>query len=223
MLEYGQTVNFEVKALQDTGTFEGYASTYGNTDHGGDIVAPGAFDGSISARPPGKVKMLFNHDLNEVIGVWQQFQSDNIGLKGTGRLLLETTSGKNVYEQIKAGALDSLSIGYRVLDAAYDRTTETRTIIKAVLMEVSVVTFPMNEMAGITGIKSEDIDGLNTLSDMERFLRDAGAGFSRKDATGFVSRMKSIIQREAERDHEQYLLKQLVAKMRPGNRNGDTQ
>ena len=31
MLEYGQTINFEVKALQDTGTFEGYASTYSNT------------------------------------------------------------------------------------------------------------------------------------------------------------------------------------------------
>lgn len=214
-LEYGTATSFEVKALQDAGSFEGYASTYGNTDAGGDIVAPGAFADSLQGRTS-KVKMLLNHNRDEVIGVWKGMQSDNIGLKVEGQLLLTTTRGKDVYEQIKAGALDSLSIGYRVLEDAWDRVTEVRTIVKASLMEVSVVTFPMNELAGITGVKSmaEEINELTTLPDMERFLRDAGTGMSRKDATGFVSRLKAIIQREAERDHEQVLLKQLVAKMR---------
>ena len=46
-----KTFDFKVKALHDDDedffTFEGYASTFGNEDLGGDIVRPGAFQDSI--------------------------------------------------------------------------------------------------------------------------------------------------------------------------------
>jgi HK97 family phage prohead protease len=52
---------------------------------------------------------------------------------------------------MKAGALDGLSIGYRTLVDEIDRTTGVRTIKELDLLEGSVVTFPMNEQATVSG------------------------------------------------------------------------
>ena len=155
-----QTMDFglEVKALDDAGTFEGYASTFGNVDSGGDKVLPGAFvEGLASARRKGHtVKMLWNHDPGQPIGVWDDLAEDAKGLWGKGRLVMEVAKAREVHALMKAGAIDGLSIGYRTKEAAPEGNV--RLLKKLDLFEVSVVTMPMNDRAKLTSVKSEALE-----------------------------------------------------------------
>ena len=182
---------FELKAAED-GTFEGYGSVFSIEDRGGDIVMPGAFTESLAAtKAAGRMPaLLWQHAQREPIGVYTDMTEDAVGLRVKGRLALKTQRGAEAFELMKMGALTGLSIGYIVRDDSWDRVTGTRTIKKADLIEVSPVTFPMNDAARVTAVKA--IEDLGSLSEIERHLRDAG-GFSRSEATALVSRIKSVI------------------------------
>lgn len=164
-MEYKQ-LSLEWKA-DESGTIEGYGSVYGNKDLGGDIVVAGAFADSLATGR--KIKMLSQHDPHAVIGVWDELADDGKGLRVKGRILTQIQAGKDAYELVKAGAMDGLSIGYRTLRSK--DSNGARLIEKADLWEVSLVTFPMNEMTRIDAVKAADL----TERDFERVLtRDAG-------------------------------------------------
>jgi HK97 family phage prohead protease len=151
----------------EAGHIEGYGSVFEEVDRGGDIVARGAFTASLGSGR--KVKMLMQHDPGRVIGVWDDLSEDAKGLRVKGRLLTKVPAGAEAYELIKAGAMDGLSIGYRTV-RSMDRNGR-RVIMEADLWEVSVVTFPMNEMARVDAVKAADM----TRREMERLLmQDAG-------------------------------------------------
>lgn len=158
----------------EEGLIEGYGSVFDVVDLGGDIVAPGAFTQSL--RSGRKVKMLRGHDTSAVIGVWDRIEEDGKGLRVAGRLLTTVAAGREAYELAKAGAIDGLSIGYRT-GKSMDRNGR-RVILQADVLEVSLVTFPMNEMARIDTVKAaQDFNAGNPATlkrDVERFLRDAG-------------------------------------------------
>lgn len=179
-------IDLEWKA-DDAGVIEGYGSFYGNKDHGGDIVAAGAFADSLSSGR--KVKMLSQHDPYNVVGVWDEMTDDGKGLRVKGRILTAVQAGKDAYELVKAGAIDGLSIGYRTVKAK--ATNEGRLIEKADLWEVSLVTFPMNEMTRIDAVKAADM----TRRDLERVLtQDAGLARSiaRELMSGGYDAIKSM-------------------------------
>ncbi|RAP39259.1 primosome assembly protein PriA, partial [Rhodovulum viride] len=152
----------DLKALTDEGTVEGYAAIFGNVDRGGDRIAPGAFvEGMAKARQAGRsIKMLWNHDPHQPIGIWDDLAEDARGLWGKGRLVLEVARAREVHALMKAGAIGGLSIGYRTREAAPEGAV--RLIRKADLWEVSPVTFPMNDRAKISAVKSEGLDGIVT-------------------------------------------------------------
>lgn len=179
----------DAKALTEDGEFEGYASTFGNVDNGGDIVMPGAFLGSLGKRPAAKVKMLRDHDMRRMCGVWLEAREDGRGLRVKGKLILDLQEGRETYALMKAGALDSLSIGYRTLGEEYERDRDgrrsIRKITKADLMEVSIVPFPMNEDAGIDTVRGAS--AFRTIREFEAFLRDEG-GFSHTAARQIAER-----------------------------------
>ena len=155
--------------IKDDGTFVGYGSTFGNVDRGGDIVAKGAFSKSLKAMPAQKVKLLREHDFNRIAGVWNTIDEDGHGLRVEGKLLLTTDLGRETYELMKAGALDSLSIGYVTKDSERDKSG-ARLLKQIDLYEISVVALPMNPAATISAVKAEDM----TERDFERLLtRDA--------------------------------------------------
>lgn len=158
--ETGNCFEFDIKTVAEDGTFSGYASLFGVTDLGGDVVQAGAFTKSLKSKPAGKVKMLRGHDTSEPIGVWTSLVEDSRGLKATGQLILTTVKGRETYELLKAGALDGLSIGYRTKKESYDRTKKVRLLNELELHEVSVVTFPMNTSATISRVKSSDFSRL---------------------------------------------------------------
>lgn len=188
-----KTLDFdcELKATGDTGTFEGYGSVFNITDRGGDIVAAGAFAETLAAaKAAGRLPaMLWQHRQAEPIGVYTEMEEDAIGLKVKGKLALKTARGAEAYELMKMGAISGLSIGYRVRDDSWDRVTGVRTIKKADLHELSLVTMPMNDASRVSAVKT--IEELDSLSEIERHLRDV-CGLSKSEATAMVSRIKSV-------------------------------
>jgi len=134
---------------------EGYASVFGKRDQGGDTVAPGAYAASLRAlsRAGRRVKMLWQHDPGQPIGIWDEVREDATGLWVRGRLLPEVARGREAAALLEAGAIDGLSIGYRTVKASADGQGG-RVLTELELWEVSLVTFPMLAEARVAA-KSE--------------------------------------------------------------------
>ena len=177
----------QIKATGDDGTVEGYGSVFGVRDNYDDVIAKGAFVKSLKDHKAAGTMpaMLWQHDADKPIGVWTEMVEDEKGLRIKGQLAMETVKGKEAHALLKMGALNGLSIGFMSKEWAYDRETEVRTLTAIDLWEVSLVTFPANEKARVTNVKSAD--EMATPKDAEKALRDAG--FSKSDATAFVSRV----------------------------------
>ena len=177
----------QIKAAGDDGTVEGYGSVFGVRDTYDDVIAKGAFIQSLKDHKAAGTMpaMLWQHDADKPIGVWTEMVEDEKGLRIKGQLAMETVKGKEAHALLKMGALNGLSIGFMSKEWSYDRDTEVRTLTAIDLWEVSLVTFPANEKARVTNVKSAD--EMATPKDAEKALRDAG--FSKSDATAFVSRV----------------------------------
>jgi len=156
MTNKGSAIVLDTKAIDDEGMFEGYASTFGNVDQGRDIMVKGAFAKSLQSRPAGKVKLLRQHDWNAPIGVLVDAKEDSRGLFVKGRLVLESALARETHALMKAGALDSMSIGFRTIRDEFDRPKGIRKLLEVELREVSIVTFPMNEAATVSAVKAAD-------------------------------------------------------------------
>ena len=167
---------FEIKAElkadeEDEGVFEGYGSIFNNTDLGNDVIRKGAFTKSLRKKGAKGIKMLYQHKSDMPIGVFTKMQEDEKGLYVKGQLAMQTQAGREAYELMKMGALSGLSIGFRTNEKGYtyDKRTRKRIIEDVELMEVSLVTFPMNPKAQVDMVKSEDI----TIREWENGMRDA--------------------------------------------------
>jgi HK97 family phage prohead protease len=196
------TFHSDVKAVNDKGTFTGYGSIFGNEDQGSDIMQKGAFTKSLENRPASKVKMLYQHKTDEPIGVFENMYEDEKGLFVKGRLAMGTQKGREAYELLKMGALDGMSIGFRAdpdKQGYNENKRGTRTLKEVDLMEISLVTFPMNERALIENVKA----GQKNIREWEKILRDAG-GLSRTEAKiGAKALSESLSQRDAGDDNKQ--------------------
>ncbi|MDO8289726.1 MAG: HK97 family phage prohead protease [Parvibaculum sp.] len=148
-----KAVRADFKSVNGDGTFEGYASLFGAEDLGRDMVMPGAFRGTLKRRGHRGVKLLYQHDPLEPIGIWTKIVEDGRGLYVQGRLLGDVARGREVLSLMRAGAIDGLSIGYHVVKAQSDKKTGLRRLIEVDLWEISVVTFPMLPQARISSVK----------------------------------------------------------------------
>jgi HK97 family phage prohead protease len=164
--------------LQDGCEVAGYASLFGRTDQGGDVVEAGAYAASLKrlAGRGGRVKMLWQHDPGQPIGVWDEVREDATGLWVKGRILADVARGREAAALVQAGAIDGLSIGYRTLRA--DRDGQGRRVLREVeLWEVSLVTFPMLAEARVAA-KSDDPDETGTWRRLAQVLEEARAVLS---------------------------------------------
>ncbi len=170
----------------EVGLFEGLASTFGDRDMVGDIIAPGAFRASL-ARPE-RIKMLWQHDARAPIGTWEHLVETAAGLAVKGRLVLEVQRAREALALLRAGAVDALSIGFSVPKngAILEHDTSQRRITAVDLWEISVVTFPANPKARVSRVKTRDgAAALPSEREFERTLmRDAG--FSRSQARAIL-------------------------------------
>jgi HK97 family phage prohead protease len=182
----------QIKAAGEDGVIEGYGSMFGVKDNYDDVIAPGAFAASLKAHKAAGTMpaMLWQHDADDPIGVWTEMAEDAKGLRVKGQLCLDTACGKEAYALLKMGALNGLSIGFVSKVWAYDEGTDVRTLQEIDLWEVSLVTFPANEQARITGVKAADFAGLRTIRQAEQALRDAG--LSADAAKALIAEVKRI-------------------------------
>ncbi|WP_368187655.1 HK97 family phage prohead protease [Aestuariibius sp. HNIBRBA575] len=130
--------------VTDGALIEGYASLFGKTDQGGDVVQKGAYGASLSKinAKGGNIKMLWQHDPAQPIGIWDEVREDSKGLWVKGRILTDVEKGREAAALINAGAIDGLSIGYRTVKATKN-DKGNRLLSELELWEVSLVTFPM--------------------------------------------------------------------------------
>lgn len=153
----------QIKSFDSTqeaqGIFEAYANVKYFKDKVNDVSIDGAFMKSVAkCKETGKYpKMLLQHDYKQVVGVWLDMYEDEKGLRVKGQLAMNTTLGRETYELMKMGALDSLSIGYVVQKETYDAATKTNYLEELDLREISIVTFACNEESLIDSVKSEDV------------------------------------------------------------------
>lgn len=170
---------FELKKEPDAdGEFSGYASVFDVVDQGLDVVSPGAFRRSLDAGR--KVKMLWQHDMSQPIGVWDEIKEDDRGLFVRGRLLKGIRQAEEAMVLLRSGAMDSMSIGFRTKQASQEGGGSVRRLDEVDLFEISLVTFPMLPDALVTNVKS-----IKTIRDFEKALRDAG--FSQREAKAIAA------------------------------------
>jgi len=241
-LNYKQFI-LEIKSLQEDGSFEGYVAAFGNIDFGDDIFEASAFND----EPFGKFyPLLADHDTRKPIGKFQ-IEIDNYGVKfknakfnlmrdeTTGNYLVPNAAEK--YANLKNGDISGFSVGYEMEDCEFKTIGEKRCriITKAKLFEGSVVTFPMNDKARLTAIKSmlkdaqldekdraeikellnpekddKNFKEVNSLKDIESVLKESG--FSNTEAKTLISKVKEFSRDEKEqslRDAEQDLVTNL--------------
>lgn len=193
------------------GTFSGYGAMFGNEDSHGDVIQNGAFKKSLDGwKVKGKLPpMLLQHgggfmggadDLLPV-GKWTAMSEDAKGLRVEGKLIaLGTDRGQYLYEGLKEGAFNGMSIGFRTRQ--YIRGTKPnepeRVLTEIDLVEVSLVTFPSNDKALVGSVKSMTMDQLRGL---EASLREAGC--SRKEAAKLVACFKKVMALSDQRDADE--------------------
>jgi HK97 family phage prohead protease len=149
----------ELKMLDAGGAFSGYASLFGETDLGRDSVERGAFLKSLARRGAEGVRMLYQHDPAEPIGVWRTIREDGRGLYVEGLLSDGVARAREVRELMRTKALDGLSIGFETVRARADPKSGVRRILEADLWEISIVTFPMLPGARVSAVKALGLAG----------------------------------------------------------------
>src|SRR5262245_34521882 len=147
-------IPLDLKRVEPDGTFSGYASLFNTEDMGHDIVLPGAFRDSLQKRGPAGIKLLYQHNPAEPIGIWDSLREDARGLFAKGRLMLAVARAREVLALMRAGALDGLSIGFRTVVGHRDASSGIRRLAKIDLWEISIVTFPLLPEARVAHVKS---------------------------------------------------------------------
>lgn len=139
---------------EESGTFEGYASVFGQVDAQHEVVQPGAFRNTLEhiRKTKNMPKMLWQHDPTMPIGTWEEIREDEYGLYVRGRLLLDVQKGKDAYALLKSGVVEGLSIGFQVKQSHRDK--DVRVLDEIDLFEISLVTFMANPLAKVTSCKS---------------------------------------------------------------------
>lgn len=131
--------------------FAGYAAIFDRVDRGGDVVRAGAFgpdaEGKLAAAG---VPLLWQHGPASVIGMVESAREDARGLRVIGRVSRASAAGREAAAAIAQGAVDGLSFGYRVKTA---RGARPRELLALELVEVSVVTHPMQPMARVVAVE----------------------------------------------------------------------
>lgn len=202
----------EIKAIEDDGRFSGYGSIFGNKDSHGEVVMEGAFGKSLAAhRTKGsRPKMFWQHDTGKPIGKWLEYAEDAKGLYLEGQLNMGVQQGREAHALLKAGDIDGLSIGYRVVAAENDSKAKVIRLKELNLMEVSIVSLGSNELALIDDVKTWDDGEEPTVRQFKNFLRDVG-GFSKSKAEAMASACSPHLRGEPEAEKLAEFLKELRA------------
>lgn len=188
-----KNIPFEVKAIDEDGSFIAYGSTR-DEDLGNDVMMEGCFANTLQEKNIDDILLLLQHDTGEIIGEFNSIEEDHKGLLVKGQLFINdiAKAAETRFLMLKK-KLKAMSIGFRIAPNGSFREDGKRMIKEAELVEISVVTFPMNPEALILGVKCmKDLD----IREFERKLRDE-CGLSQKEAKAVCADGFKGLQRDA--------------------------
>lgn len=172
---FSAPVSFETHQVTKDGEFEGYGSVWNvpiDRFFGKVIMEPGMFADSLKIKGPKNIRLLWQHNTDEPIGVYEQIFEDDRGLFVKGRLLIdEIQKAREAHALMKHEAIGGLSVGFSVEESFTDKEDVTH-FTKGDLFEVSAVTFPANSEAKISQVQS--VEEFGTIRELEQFLREVG-------------------------------------------------
>ena len=207
--------HFELnRSDDDSGEFEGYASVFDTEDSYGEFIAKGAFKKGLQrlAKEKRKLKMLWNHNRDEVIGTYTDAAEDDKGLYVRGRFTRGVRRADETHLLMKDGAVDSMSIGAYVVRFTEDTKAKKTTYTELQLREVSPVTFPALDAARVVSVKS--LSEVDDLAELERHLRDVG-GFSHDQAKAIIAKSKALTpQRDVAGQADLELIRQTIKNLK---------
>lgn len=125
---------------------QGYAALFGVADQMQDVVRAGAFASSI-ARRHAPLPMLVEHETRAIAGVWTEVREDGRGLFLRGEIRGDQPGAARAKRMLARG-VDGLSIGFVPIVAHH--TAGGRVLTEIELLEVSIVTHPMQPQARLT-------------------------------------------------------------------------
>jgi HK97 family phage prohead protease len=156
------------------GAIKSYASTFGTRDLQNEIMDPGAFGASLAKhrRNGTQPLLLWQHNTDDVIGVWENLSEDAKGLLAIGRLLPSVQRGSEAIDLLDAGANLGLSVGFLTLKDKI--INKTRHLQEVDLLEISIVSFPSTPGTSlqIAGKEYSQRSEAKTLVDFNRALSD---------------------------------------------------
>jgi HK97 family phage prohead protease len=173
------------------GFIEGYRSVFGTIDEGGDIVLPGAFkDTTTRYLKKGFTAHSHDWSFKEAVGYPIEAKEDSIGYYVVSKFH-STPDAQDIRTKAKERMDDGLDVGFSfgyevkdyefierkdyaaklplyvkadVLEASVERASafpKIRLLKSLKIYEDSLVTAPMNEDAGATGVKSVSASAIN--------------------------------------------------------------
>ncbi len=181
----------ELKSLAESGRFSGYASVFHRVDSQKDMVLPGAFKASLAGRVH-EIKLLWQHDMREPVGVIETMREDDHGLYIEGRLLMDIARAREAYVLMKEGVISGLSIGYSPRRYQIDPGSGVRLLSAIDLWEISLVTFPANEAARISMIKEDS--GIR-IQDSEKEIPAVSREWRQSLSAGHVMKLAHELER----------------------------
>ncbi len=147
-----------IKDIDEKGQVKFYYYSFGNVDSDKDIIDKGAGLKSIQENF-NRVKHLKNHNINMSPGKVVELGEDDKGGWMISKLNLNTTMGKDTYEEYKAGQITEHSVRLDVIKEDVDNENGIRIIKEMRIWEgSSLLAWGANEQTPAMSLKSmEDI------------------------------------------------------------------
>jgi uncharacterized protein len=123
--------------------FAGYAALFGVRDAGGDVILKGAFARTLSDRKE-PIPLFWQHQSDLRIGWVERIAEDAKGLRVIAAI--DNPDG-GAGLALRQGKASGLSFGYRA--RGYSRDDAGRVLSDIQLLEVSLVTHPMQHAARV--------------------------------------------------------------------------
>ena len=147
-----KTFPFEIKEVDEKGTFTGYASVFNIKDNldPPEMVRPGAFTKTLSENEI--FPLSWYHDVKNILGIVHA-KEDMKGLEIKGELNMEVQEAKEKYALMKQRAIRGLSIGFKTIKDKWENGI--RHLLEIKLYEVALVTFPAHPQALVSSVKQQ--------------------------------------------------------------------
>lgn len=123
--------------------FAGYAALFGLPDGARDTILPGAFRRSLAAQCAA-IPLFWQHKPEQRIGRIEHLGEDARGLRVIASI--DNPQGRAA-DMLRSRALSGLSFGYRA--RRYRRTPQGRELAEIELLEISLVTHPLQHGARV--------------------------------------------------------------------------